>query len=182
MERSVLRGLSTAAALGLLLVACARPDAAAAPEPGFEAAPDFELASLDGGRVSLADFSGRVLLVEFWATWCAPCHVQREILEPLYRQHAGSGVEFLAVSLGEPEAIVREFAGRRPFPYPVLLDPNEELGEALRIFALPTVMIVDRQGRIAYLRPGISDGETLDRELRAAAAAAAPAASDRAAA
>lgn len=131
-------------------------------------APDFDLAGLDGQRYQLRDFEGRVVLVEFWATWCGPCRLQAEILARLYKEVRGEGLEFLAVSLGEQEDIVQDFIRKDPFPYPVLLDPDETLGYALEVYALPTVMIVDGRGRITFFRPGISDGETLRRALSAA--------------
>ena len=127
------------------------------------------MAGLDGQRYRLDDFSGRVVLVEFWATWCGPCRLQAEILARLYKEVQSDELEFLAVSLGEPEDVVRDFIHKDPFPYPVLLDPQETLGYALEVYALPTVMIVDGGGQITFLRPGISDGETLRRALLAAA-------------
>jgi thiol-disulfide isomerase/thioredoxin len=113
----------------------------------------------------LDDFSGQVLLVEFWATWCGPCRLQAQILARLYGEYQGPGVEFLAVSLGEPDSVVREFVENDPFPYPVAIDSEEVLGELLQIYALPTVMVVDTEGRITYLQAGISDAETLNRAL-----------------
>jgi len=132
---------------------------------GGPPAPDFDLPNLEGGRVRLADYAGRTVLVEFWATWCGPCRLQAQILEELYKEVQGPSVEFLAISLGEPEDIVRQFVEQRPFPYPVAIDTKEVLGEGLQIYALPTVMVVDRQGRITYLRPGLSDANTLRQVL-----------------
>lgn len=170
-------GVSSVAVLVLLatlgLTSCKLPSSGAGEGSGNSAtslAPAFDLAGLDGSRYSLSDFSGQVVLIEFWATWCGPCRLQAEILARLYKEVGGGGeVEFLAVSLGEAEDIVREFARKDPFPYPVLLDPDETLGYALEVYALPTVMIVDRSGGISFMRPGISDGETLRRALSAAA-------------
>ncbi|MGB5658299.1 MAG: TlpA disulfide reductase family protein, partial [Thermoanaerobaculia bacterium] len=90
---------------------------------------------------------------------------QAQILEGLYKEVRGPSVEFLAISLGEPDDIVREFVEERPFPYPVALDTEEVLGVSLQVFALPTVMVVDPQGRITYLRPGLSDANTLRQVL-----------------
>lgn len=122
---------------------------------------DFQLASLDGQRLGPSDYRGRVVLFDFWATWCSPCHVQADILKAIYPEFADSGVEFVAVSIGESEATVRSFVDRRPFPYPVLVDPSEEVATRLGVFVLPTVMILDADGRIAYLQQGVSSARRL---------------------
>ena len=151
---------------GLLVWKTLQTGAGETPEQqGGPPAPDFDLPDLDGGRVRLADYAGRTVLVEFWATWCGPCRLQAQILEELYKEIQGPSVEFLAISLGEPDDIVREFVEERPFQYPVALDTEEVLGVSLQVYALPTVMVVDTQGRITYLRPGLSDAATLRQVL-----------------
>ncbi len=129
-----------------------------------------ELRSIAGNGVRLADFSGDVVLVDFWATWCTPCHIQADILKELYKEFDVPGVQFLAISVGETEDVVRAFADKRPFPYPVLVDSQEVISGALDVYALPTIMVIDRQGEVTYLRPGISNGETLHRMLLEAGA------------
>ena len=151
---------------GLLVWKTLQTGAGETPEQkGGPPAPDFDLPDLDGGRIRLADYSGRVVLVDFWATWCGPCRLQAQILEELYKEFQGPSVEFLAISLGEPDDIVREFVEKSPFPYPVAIDTEEVLGVSLQVYALPTVMVIDTQGRITYLRPGLSDAETLRQVL-----------------
>lgn len=128
--------------------------------------PGVRLASLSGTEFGLTDLLGKVVIVDFWTTWCGPCRLQAEILEQLYLEYSPHGVQFLAVSVAEEAEIVREFVVDRPFRYPVLLDSEERLSEPLGVFSFPTVMIVDRQGQVAYLHAGISPTETLRRELR----------------
>lgn len=149
-------------------VAIAGDDPADGGDPAYPA-PDFRLASLQGEHIGPPDFRGKVVLVEFWATWCSPCRVQARFLEQLHRELEGE-VQFLAIDVGEDEDTVREYAAETPFPYPVLLDPEDTLGPRYRIYGLPTVMIVDRQGAVSFLRTGISDLPTLRRALAASGA------------
>jgi thiol-disulfide isomerase/thioredoxin len=151
--------------------AAAGPEGAAA-GPGGAAGvyppPDFRLTTLDGGLVGPPDFAGQVVLVELWATWCGPCRAQAKILDELHEEFPD--VQFLAVDSGEDEATVRSFVDKTPFPYPVLLDPDDTVSIRYRVTGLPTVMIVDRQGRVSYMQTGISPAATLRRELKAAGA------------
>ncbi len=140
--------------LGLLSAGCQQAiEAEAAGDPKV---PDFRLASLDGGELGPSSFSGKVVVFDFWATWCLPCHVQADILKELHKEFGEDGVEFVAVSVGESESIVRAFVEKRPFPYSVLMDPADEISAQLGIFGLPTVMVLDDEGGLAYVRTGVS--------------------------
>lgn len=155
-----------AGVLGWRLAAVAGGGPAPAPDAAGRP-PGIELAALGGGRMSLADFQGEIVVVDFWASWCGPCKLQAKVLEKLHEELDGR-VQFLAVNLGEDPLTVEKYVARNAFPYPVLLDPDERLGNDMGIFVLPTVMILDREGSIAYLRAGISDGPTLRDALEAA--------------
>lgn len=158
-------------ALAASLLGCgaeAGPAAAAAGGP----APVFELASLGGGEIGPQDYAGQVVLLEFWATWCVPCHAQADVLEALYGEYRGRGVEFLAVDLGEDEETVRRFVAANPFPYPVLLDPADELSYQLGVAALPTLMVIDREGRVTYFDAGVLEADQIRRILDDAGAEA----------
>ncbi|MFQ5528280.1 MAG: TlpA family protein disulfide reductase [Thermoanaerobaculia bacterium] len=148
--------------LSVALLAC-QPGPRAASEAAGAAAQvmQFELASLDGRRLRPTDLAEELVLIDFWATWCAPCHLQADILAKLYPELRARGVEFLAISLGEPEALVREFVAKRPFAYPVLVDPKDQVATEYGIFVLPTVVLLDREGTIMYQHEGISTAERL---------------------
>ncbi|HVS01501.1 MAG TPA: TlpA disulfide reductase family protein, partial [Thermoanaerobaculia bacterium] len=127
---------------------------------------DFRLPTLDGRTLGPADFPGQVVVLEFWATWCAPCHVQARILEEIHREYAGEGVQILGVNVGEQEEVVRAFAARNPYPYPVLLDPAEQVSRDLRVIAFPTLLVLDQQREPIWFHSGITSPQQL-RELLA---------------
>lgn len=146
----------------------AATDAAASRDSRTGRRADFRLATLDGGELGPPDLASQVVLVDFWATWCVPCHAQADILKDLYPEVRGDGVEFLAVDVGEDRGLVEDFVASRPFPYPVLLDPDSRVADSLAIYSLPTLMIVDRGGRIHYVSEGIHDADEIRRLLAAA--------------
>ncbi len=153
--------------LTLLSASCQPgPEAPEVPESGLAtqgagSVMEFELASLDGGTLSPSDAGEDLILIDFWATWCGPCHLQADILAKLYPEFKSQGVEFLAVSLGEPETVVREFVAKRPFAYPVLIDPTDIVATRYGLFILPTVVLLDRDGNVMYLHEGISTAAKL---------------------
>jgi peroxiredoxin len=151
----------------LLILGCKDGATAAGPSPENL---KFRLKTMDGRTLGPTDFAGQVVVVDFWATWCLPCRIQAQILEPLYRDYKGKGVQFLAASVGEDEKTVRAFVKDKPFPYPVLIDPKDELSAKLGIVALPTLMVIDKQGKVTYFQPGLADATSLRKILKQAGA------------
>jgi cytochrome c biogenesis protein CcmG/thiol:disulfide interchange protein DsbE len=146
----------------LLLLACSAGSSASDPKV------DFRLKTTDGRTLGPRDFPGQVVVVDFWATWCGPCRMQAQILEPVWRDLKGHGVQFLAADMGEPEDIVRGFLRHNPLPYPVLLDMDSKISDALGITGLPTLMVIDKRGGVRYFQPGLADGDTIKRIIRQA--------------
>lgn len=130
----------------------------------------FRANTLDGKKLGPMDFPGQVVVVDFWATWCGPCHIQARILEPLHRELHGRGVQFLAANIGEDLGTVRAFVKERPFSYPVLVDPEDRLMEDLGIVALPTLLVVDKKGNVTYFEPGLIDADRLRKVIKQAGA------------
>ena len=169
-------GLVGAVGLTLLLAACSGEGTSAGAENGT-AGPaadgprsDFRLASLDGAELGPPDFRDRVVLIDFWATWCVPCHAQAEVLAEVWEDVRGERVQFLAADVGETEEKVRRFVDRSPFPYPVLLDPESRVADSLGVISLPTLMVVDRAGAVTYFEAGIITEEELRRLIAEAGA------------
>jgi len=131
----------------------ARSDAASAFEVAranaSEPAPDFELSDLEGRRVRLQDFRGRVVFLNFWATWCVPCREEFPAMVALSRDLGEQGLAVVAVNFQEDREPVAAFAREFGVPFPVLLDPAGEAARLYRVQALPTTVFVDRQGMLA---------------------------------
>jgi thiol-disulfide isomerase/thioredoxin len=168
------RSVLGAAVLASLLLLSCKDDATAAggaakpPAPGTKV--DFQLPAVDGRTLGPRSFPGQVVVVDFWATWCMPCRLQAQILEPIYKDYKGRGVQFLATNVGETPDEVRKFLKEKPFPYPVLLDANQEAATKLGVFALPTLLVVDKKGKVSYIQSGIADGDTLRQLIKKAGA------------
>ena len=115
---------------------------------------DFTLTDMQGRIWNLKSLRGKVVLVNFWATWCPPC--QREIpdLEELYGRFQGQGLIVLAIS-GEEASTIKDFLFRQKASYPMLLDPGQKVKELFRVRGIPKSFVFDRKGNLI--------GETIDR-------------------
>lgn len=177
--RAVRALLSLGALVGLLVVT---PPRVRGDEPpparGAVGAqmPAVDLPVVGGPSAEAPALEGKVVLYEFWATWCTPCHVQVEILKELYPSAKARGIELVGVATGEPADLVAEHLAKHPSPYPVLLDQEEKLGTALEVLGLPTLVVVDRAGRIVWRNTSLTDAPTLERAFAAAGAPSADAA------
>ncbi len=108
---------------------------------------DFTLTDLNGKPWTLKDLKGKVVMLNFWATWCPPCRKEMPDLENLYRQFEPQGLVILGISDDEPEK-VREFVQKQGTTYPVLLDPGSKVNELLHIQGIPKTFVYDREGKI----------------------------------
>jgi len=150
--------------LALAALACGGGGAASDAPP----MPDFELPSLDGSAVTKASLAGKVVVYDFWATWCGPCHLQADLLREALPMVQAKGAELVGIATGEDPQVVRDFAAKRGFPWRVLIDPEEKLSNQLEILGLPTIVITDRGGRISFRQTGIVDPARLEREIEKA--------------
>lgn len=145
-------------ALLCLTVLAAAPSGAADLKPWSGGpTPGLELRELDGRVHRLADYRGKVVLVNFWATWCVPCRDEMPSIQRLKEKLAGKPFEVLAVNLDEPEARVRKFLTQMKVDFTVLLDPEKKAARAWNARVLPASFVVGPDGGIRYSLVGDLD-------------------------
>jgi len=117
-------------------------------------AEDFSLRTPDGGTFRLSDHRGKVVLVNFWATWCPPCREEMPAMERLYREHRGRGLVLVAVSLDADPAVVPPYVKISGLTFPIALDPNADIGNKYGVRALPSSFVIGRDGTMVALALG----------------------------
>lgn len=157
-------GLGLLAGLGAVWVRAERGGAcfSGAPSGGLSAAnvsavaPDLTIRTAQGDR-RLSDLRGKVVLVDFWATWCGPCRDSIPKVVDLYRTRRERGFEVLGVSLDGSDSIVSSFGRDHRIPYPIGRPASETTVSEYGAEAIPTMVLVDRQGRIRWRQTGYSE-------------------------
>jgi peroxiredoxin len=123
-------------------------------------APDFTVPGLTAGPLSLAGFRGRVVLLNFWATWCPPCREEMPSMERLYQRYRKRGFTILALSVDRNVAAIPGFVDGFRLTFPIGLDPDGAVAKAYRMRALPTTIVIDRAGHIIAGSAGARDWDS----------------------
>jgi thiol-disulfide isomerase/thioredoxin len=144
-------------------------------------APAFTLEDLSGKKVSLADYKGKAVLVNFWATWCGPCKIETPWLVELRNQYAGQGFEILGISTegddlapddkpgwAKEKAAIAKFVKEEKMPYPVLIDGDSLSKPYGGLDSMPTSFYVDRSGTVVAVQLGITSKEDMEANIRKA--------------
>ncbi len=165
-----LRGALAATAVAFLLAGCSsapRPTSHVKPVSERKFAPNFSLQDPNGRSVQLSDYRGKVVLLNFWATWCGPCKVEIPWFVEFERSHKDEGFAVVGVSMDEDGwPAVKPFISEMGINYRVLLG-NDGIGELYGgINSLPTTFLIDRDGRIAAVHLGLVSKSTYEHDLR----------------
>lgn len=138
-----------AAVAGLGAPALCRAAHVVRPWPGARPTPPLDLAGLDGRRWRLEPSASRVVVLNFWATWCEPCRTEMPSLQAMATRRRRDGVTVIAVNYKEPAEVVQQFFARVPFKVPVLLDADGEATAAWTPRVFPSTVLVGRDGQPA---------------------------------
>ncbi len=125
-------------------------------------APEIVLENLDGEVISLADFRGRVVIVNFWATWCPPCRKEMPSMQRAWQELRENGVVMLAVHVGGTPDQVWEFASEFGLDFPIVIDTTSKVSRSWPMRGLPTTFVIDPGGRIAYFALGAREWDDPD--------------------
>ena len=154
-----LKTLIVAAVLGVIWLALSRESApqdpstlAIAPQPGFRA-PDFTLETLDGKMITLSELQGKPVIINFWATWCAPCRQETPHFQTFYERFEDE-VVMLGINQRESLDQVNSFVDDFNMTYPVLLDADGTVYDKYQVFGLPTTWFVNPEGVLVSVAPG----------------------------
>jgi thiol-disulfide isomerase/thioredoxin len=133
-------------------------------------APDFSLATLDGGEVKLSSQNGNVVVLDFWATWCPPCREAMPHLQKLSadKRLAEKGLRIYAVNLREKPQAVQKFMDANNYTFTVPMDATGAVAQQYQVKAIPTTVIVGRDGKVTTVFIGLPGDEALDAAINAA--------------
>jgi len=134
-------------------------------------APDFDLASLDGKRVKLSDFRGKVVLLNFWATWCTPCKEEMPWFVDLQKKYSNDGLVVVGVAMDDSETSkIAQFAGEMGVNYPVLLGTDQVSEDYGNVQYLPTSFYIDRDGKFVEKGVGLLGRQEVENNIQKALA------------
>lgn len=142
-----------ALALGAVL---ASPALAVAPSGP---APAFELASMAGKPVNLAQYKGQVVMINFWASWCGPCRQEMPLLEQLHKKYKPMGFTMIGVNVEPDSTAAANWLKATPVTFPILFDTNSDVSKLYAVSGMPSTVIVDRKGNLRWLHRGYKPGD-----------------------
>ena len=131
-----------------------------------DVAPDFTRADVAGRPVHLAEYRGKLVLLNFWATWCTPCRKELPVFSEWQRDYHAQGLQVVGVSMDDDAAPVKQLLAQHPVPYPIVMGDAKLAGSFGGVLGLPLSFLIDAQGRIAARYRGESDLANMEAKLK----------------
>jgi thiol-disulfide isomerase/thioredoxin len=122
-------------------------------------APSFKLDSMAGKPVSLDQFKGQVVMINFWATWCGPCRTEMPILEKLHAKYKPMGFTMIGVNVEPDSSLAAKWLQTTPVTFPILFDTKSEVSKLYSVAGMPSTVIIDRKGNMRWLHRGYKPGD-----------------------
>jgi peroxiredoxin len=145
------RFVAALAALAIAVPVLAGPEGAPAPQ--------FDLASQAGKDVSLAQFKGQVVMLNFWASWCGPCRQEMPLLEGIYKKYNKLGFTMLGVNVEPDSNAAVNWLKQTPVSFPILFDKDSKVSRLYDVTGMPSTVIIDRAGKVRMLHRGYKPGD-----------------------
>lgn len=124
------------------------------PIPERPAAPGFELKDPDDRPLRLADYQGKPIILNFWATWCPPCREEMPSMQRAHEAVSGDGIALIAINVGEDADTIEQFLANYPVDFPLPMDLDSKVVQSYPVRGLPTTFVIDPDGRLTYVATG----------------------------
>jgi len=122
-------------------------------------APDFTLKSLQGSNMRLEEYRGQVVLINFWASWCGPCRQEMPLLDRLHHRYEDTGFAVLGVNVEGETAPAQKIVDKTNVTFPILIDDGQKVSEMYNLQAMPSTVVIDRDGVVRYIHLGYKPGD-----------------------
>ncbi|MFA7238584.1 MAG: TlpA disulfide reductase family protein [Sulfuricellaceae bacterium] len=135
------------------------------PKAAIENAPDFNVALFDGGEFQLSAQKGKVVVINFFASWCVSCGEETPHIEKVFGEYASQPVAFLGIAVDDTEKKAKEFMKKSGLTIPAGLDRTGKIKDAYGLYGMPTTFFIDKNGKISYFHAGVVTEELLRHEI-----------------
>jgi peroxiredoxin len=145
--------------IAAIIAAAALALPALAADPTGAPAPQFTLGAKSGQNVSLAQYKGQVVMLNFWASWCGPCRQEMPLLESIYKKYNRLGFTMIGVNVEPDSNAANEWLKQTPVSFPILYDKESRVSKMYDVAGMPSTVIIDRAGKVRMLHRGYKPGD-----------------------